>query len=65
LIDKTRASRGKTDRGTAGGGGESVPKIIINDTVTFVLKLQSDFGNFKPQHFPGAVSRKIASVYFT
>ena len=40
-------------------GDASVPKIIINDTITFVLKLQSDFGNFKPQHFPSAVWKKM------
>ena len=32
-------------------GNESVPKIIINDTIFFFLKLQSAFGNFKPYHF--------------
>jgi len=32
-------------------GSESVPKIIINDTV----KIGQHFGNFKQQQFPSAV----------
>ena len=29
-------------------GNESVPKIIINDTVIFFLHCNQHFGNFKP-----------------
>ena len=36
-------------------GDESVPKIVINDTIkVFFLNCKQDFGNFKPQQFPSA-----------
>ena len=43
-------------------GNESVPKIIINDTIFFSLNCNQHFGNFTSKH--GVLFDKIASAYF-
>jgi len=37
-------------------GNESVPKIILNDTIkVFLLSCNQNFGNFKPSQFPSGI----------
>ena len=36
-------------------GNESVPKIMMNDTLNFFKAAINNFGNFKPKQFPSAV----------
>jgi len=41
------------DRGTI--GNETVPKIIVNNTINLFLNCSQHFGKFKPYQFPSAV----------
>ena len=46
-VEIRRSSSTKFD-GAAAAGDDSVPKIIINDTIIFFSNCNQHFGNFKP-----------------